>query len=311
MAYYLTEINERCRSDAAAFIRDCDQIYQQRLEDAADRILSSYVHSPIVLLSGPSGSGKTTTAKKITDILEQRGVHTHYVSMDDYFLSVSPETTPRMPDGSYDLESPLCLDMELLSDHFSRLSRGERVWIPKYEFSRQMRDMAAGRSLQLKDDEIVIFEGIHALNDMITAPHPEAFKLYISARSTVNDDDGNVVFKGTWMRLMRRVVRDHLFRGTNPAETLFRWDSVRRGEILYISPFKDKADLQLDSSFAYEVPVLNNTVNDLFNTLTPDTPRLEELQHIVPAYELFEDVSPDLVAEDALLREFIGGGIYA
>ena len=311
MAYYLTEINERCRSDAAAFIRDCDQIYQQRLEDAADRILASYVRSPIVLLSGPSGSGKTTTAKKITDILEQRGVRTHYVSMDDYFVTVSPETTPRMPDGSYDLESPLCLDMELLSDHFSRLSRGERVWIPKYEFSRQMRDMAAGRSLQLRDDEIVIFEGIHALNDMITAPHPEAFKLYISARSTVNDDDGNVVFKGTWMRLMRRVVRDHLFRGTDPAETLRRWDSVRRGEILYISPFKDKADLQLDSSFAYEVPVLNNTVNDLFNTLTPDTPRLEELQHIVPAYELFEDVSPELVAEDALLREFIGGGIYA
>ena len=311
MAYYLSEINERCRSDAAAFIRDCDQIYQQRLEDAADRILASYVRSPIVLLSGPSGSGKTTTAKKITDILEQRGVRTHYVSMDDYFLTVSPESTPRMPDGSYDLESPLCLDMELLSDHFSRLSRGERVWIPKYEFSRQMRDMAAGRSLQLRDDEIVIFEGIHALNDMITAPHPKAFKLYISARSTVNDDDGNVVFKGTWMRLMRRVVRDHLFRGTAPAETLRRWDSVRRGEILYISPFKDKADLQLDSSFAYEVPVLNNTVNDLFNTLTPDTPRLEELQHIVPAYELFEDVSPELVAEDALLREFIGGGIYA
>lgn len=311
MAYYLTEINERCRSDAAAFIRDCDQIYQQRLEDAADRILASYVRSPIVLLSGPSGSGKTTTAKKITDILEQRGVRTHYVSMDDYFVNVSPETTPRMPDGSYDLESPLCLDMELLSDHFSRLSRGERVWIPKYEFSRQMRDMAAGRSLQLRDDEIVIFEGIHALNDMITVSHPEAFKLYISARSTVNDDDDNVIFKGTWMRLMRRVVRDHLFRGTDPAETLRRWDSVRRGEILYISPFKDKADLQLDSSFAYEVPVLNNTVNDLFNTLTPDTPRLEELQHIVPAYELFEDVSPELVAEDALLREFIGGGIYA
>lgn len=311
MAYYLSEINERCRSDAAAFIRDCDQIYQQRLEDAADRILASYVRSPIVLLSGPSGSGKTTTAKKITDILEQRGVRTHYVSMDDYFVTVSPEATPRMPDGSYDLESPLCLDMELLSDHFSRLSRGERVWIPKYEFSRQMRDMAAGRSLQLRDDEIVIFEGIHALNDMITAPHPEAFKLYISARSTVNDDDDNVIFKGTWMRLMRRVVRDHLFRGTDPAETLRRWDSVRRGEILYISPFKDKADLQLDSSFAYEVPVLNNTVNDLFNTLTPDTPRLEELQHIVPAYELFEDVSPELVAEDALLREFIGGGIYA
>ena len=145
---------------------------------------------------------------------------------------------------------------------------------------------------------------------MITDTHPEAFKLYISARSVVEDDNGEVIFKGTWMRLMRRVVRDNLYRGTYAADTLQRWASVRRGEKLYISPFKDKADLKLDSSFAYEVPVLNNTVNDLFKTLTPDTPRLEELQHIVPAYELFEDVSPDLVAPDALLREFIGVGIY-
>ena len=202
------------------------------------------------------------------------------------------------------------MDMELLNDHFTRLSRGEQVWIPKYSFTRQMRDTGAGHALQLRDGEIAIFEGIHALNDMITDTHPEAFKLYISARSVVEDDNGEVIFKGTWMRLMRRVVRDNLYRGTDAAETLQRWASVRRGEKLYISPFKDKADLKLDSSFAYEVPVLNNTVNDLFKTLTPDTPRLEELQHIVPAYELFEDVSPDLVAPDALLREFIGGGIY-
>ena len=308
MAYYLSEINERCRKDPVSFIAECDAIYQQRLEEAAERILASYERSPIVLLSGPSGSGKTTTARKISEILSRRGMRTHYISMDDYFKSVSPLTTPRLPDGGYDLESPLCMDMELLNDHFTRLSRGEQVWIPKY--SRQMRDTGAGHALQLRDGEIAIFEGIHALNDMITDTHPEAFKLYISARSVVEDDNGEVIFKGTWMRLMRRVVRDNLYRGTDAAETLQRWASVRRGEKLYISPFKDKADLKLDSSFAYEVPVLNNTVNDLFKTLTPDTPRLEELQHIVPAYELFEDVSPDLVAPDALLREFIGGGIY-
>ena len=310
MAYYLSEINERCRKDPVSFIAECDAIYQQRLEEAAERILASYERSPIVLLSGPSGSGKTTTARKISEILSRRGMRTHYISMDDYFKSVSPLTTPRLPDGGYDLEAPLCMDMELLNDHFTRLSRGEQVWIPKYSFTRQMRDTGAGHALQLRDGEIAIFEGIHALNDMITDTHPEAFKLYISARSVVEDDNGEVIFKGTWMRLMRRVVRDNLYRGTDAAETLQRWASVRRGEKLYISPFKDKADLKLDSSFAYEVPVLNNTVNDLFKTLTPDTPRLEELQHIVPAYELFEDVSPDLVAPDALLREFIGGGIY-
>lgn len=310
MAYHLSEINERCRKDAAAFVNECNAIYQHELENAADRILSNYVRSPIVLLSGPSGSGKTTTSKKISEILEKRGMHTHYVAMDDYFLSVGPDTTPVLPDGSYDLESPLCLDMELLNDHFSRLSRGETVQVPKYDFTHQRRDPVETHELFLKDDEIVVFEGIHALNDAITDVHPEAFKLYISARSNVLDDNNKVVFKGTWMRLMRRTVRDYQFRGIDAAETLKRWASVRRGEKLYISPYKDKANLQFDSSFGYEVPMLNNTVTDLFNALPPETPRYEELISIMPAFELFEDIPIDLLPKDAMLREFTGGGIY-
>lgn len=310
MAYYLSEINERCRKDAAAYVAECNAIYQQQLENAADRILANYVRSPIVLLSGPSGSGKTTTSKKISEILKKRGMTTHYVAMDDYFITVSPENTPRLPDGGYDLESPLCVDMDLLNEHFSALSRGETVFVPKYDFTKQRRDPVEGHKFRLKDDEIVVFEGIHALNDAITDVHPEAFKLYISARSNVLDDDSKLIFKGTWMRLMRRTVRDYHFRGTNAAETLKRWASVRRGERLYISPFKDKANLQFDSSFGYEVPMLNNTVTDLFNALPADTPRYEELVSILPAFELFEDISPDLLPKDALLREFVGGGIY-
>ena len=310
MAYQLSDINFKTVADPKGFIEECDEVYRRRVETAADKIIENRRNSPIVLLSGPSGSGKTTTARKISEALERKGVHSHYVGMDDYFKTVDPATAPRTAEGEIDLESPLCLDMELLNEHFDLLAQGKRIYVPKYEFSRQMRMFEPSKSIKLKNDEVVVFEGIHALNDMITDTHPEAFKLYISARSVVEDDNGEVIFKGTWMRLMRRVVRDNLYRGTDAAETLQRWASVRRGEKLYISPFKDKADLKLDSSFAYEVPVLNNTVNDLFKTLTPDTPRLEELQHIVPAYELFEDVSPDLVAPDALLREFIGGGIY-
>ena len=309
MAYYLSEINERCRKDAAAYVAECNAIYQQQLENAADRILSNYIRSPIVLLSGPSGSGKTTTSKKISEIMAKRHMTTHYVAMDDYFITVG-ESTPRLPDGGYDLESPLCVDWELLNEHFSALSRGEKIFVPKYDFTKQRRDPVEGHELQLKDDEIVVFEGIHALNDLVTDVHPEAYRLYISARSNVLDDDGNKVFKGTWMRLMRRTVRDYQFRGTDAAETLSRWASVRRGEILYISPFKDKANLQFDSSFGYEVPMMNNMVTDLFNDLPEDTERFEELQSILPAFELFEDISPELLPKDALLREFVGGGIY-
>ena len=309
MAYYLSEINERCRRDAAAYVAECNAIYQQQLENAADRILSNYIRSPIVLLSGPSGSGKTTTSKKISEIMAKRHMTTHYVAMDDYFITVG-ETTPRLPDGGYDLESPLCVDWELMNQHFSALSRGEKIFIPKYDFTTQRRDPDGGHELQLKDDEIVVFEGIHALNDLVTDVHPEAYRLYISARSNVLDDDGKTVFKGTWMRLMRRTIRDFQFRGTDAAETLERWASVRRGEILYISPFKDKANLQFDSSFGYEVPMMNNMVTDLFNALPDNTERFEELQSILPAFELFEDISPDLLPRDALLREFVGGGIY-
>lgn len=311
MAYYLTEINERCRADAAGYIAECDELYARKLETAADRIQENRARSPIVLLSGPSGSGKTTTAMKICEVLESRGIRTHTVSLDDYFKTVSPETTPRTASGAYDLESPLCLDMELLNRHFTVLSEGGKVYIPKYDFVHQKRLMRINRSLQLRDDEIVVYEGIHALNDMITGSHPEAFKLYISARSNVLDDSGKVVFKGTWMRLMRRTVRDYLFRGTQAQDTLAHWANVRRGEKLYISPFKDKADLQFDSSFPYEVPVLNNTVTGLFAAMPAETPRYQELRSIVPAFELFEDVSPELLADDSLLREFIGGGKYS
>ena len=143
--------------------------------------------SPIVLLSGPSGSGKTTTAMKIAEELQRRGVNSRAVAMDNYFKTLNPKTAPRTPEGDIDYESPLCMDMELLDAHFTALSRGEEIVVPKFEFARQMRNDARGTPLKLGKNEIAIFEGIHALNDDIAGPHPEAAKLYISARSNVNE----------------------------------------------------------------------------------------------------------------------------
>ena len=309
MAYQLKEINDRIRSDPKAFLAECDAAYDQKVAQAAEQILENTRHSPVVLLSGPSGSGKTTTAMKLDEELERRGVRTHSVGMDDYFRSVDPRTTPRTPEGELDLESPKCLDMDLLNEHFTLLSQGKTVIVPKYEFSRQMRVIDPSRRLRLKKDEIVIFEGIHALNDDITQVHPEAFKLYISARSNVLDE-GALVFKGTWMRLMRRTVRDHLFRGADAAYTLRLWANVRRGEKKNISPFKNKANFQFDTSFPYEVSVLKDQAAALFATVPDGTERYEELHSIVPALERFLPIDPALVKPDALLREFIGGGIY-
>ncbi len=309
MAYDLKDINFRTVADPKGFIEECDAVYAKRVETAADMIIENSRRSPIVLLSGPSGSGKTTTARKISEELERRGVHAHYVGMDDYFLTVDPKTAPRTPEGDIDFESPLCMDMELLNEHFSMLADGKRIFVPKYEFSRQMRVIEPSKSIKLKRDEIVVFEGIHALNDMITQRHPDAFKLYISARSDVTFN-GATVFKGTWFRLVRRTVRDYNFRGADPAQTLSMWANVRRGEKANISPFKDKANFQLDSSFPYEMAVMNDTATKLFSSIPEGIERYDELRQVLPALQLFGVIDEALVAPDALIREFIGGGEY-
>ena len=309
MAFQLSDINFKTISDPKAFIEEEDARYHSKVETAAEKILENKKKSPIVLLSGPSGSGKTTTAMKIAEQLEKRGVRTHYVAMDDYFNTVNPATAPRTPEGEIDFESPLCLDLELLNRHFAQLAQGRRIYVPKYEFSRQMRVQEPSKSIKLHDDEMVIFEGIHALNDLITKQNPEAFKLYIAAMSDVCFN-GRTVFKMTWFRLLRRMVRDYNFRGSDPDTTMGMWANVRRGEKHYISPFKQKADYQFDTSHAYEPPLYNSTATELFKTVPEGIERFDELRQVLPAIQLFGHIDENLIAPDALVREFIGGGIY-
>jgi uridine kinase len=309
MSFKLEDINFRTVSDPKGLIEEGDARYMERVNEAADRIIANRKTSPIVLLSGPSGSGKTTSSMKIAEALNKKGIGTHYVGMDDYFKTIDPKTVPRTPDGDMDLESPRCLDMELLNKHFTRLAKGERIFVPKYEFSRQMRVQEPSKSIKLGSDEIVIFEGIHALNGMITHQHPEAFRLYISARSDVEFGD-RVVFKRTWFRLVRRTVRDYLFRGSDPAETMAMWANVRRGEKLYISPYKNTADFQFDTALPYELPVMNEQITELFSSVPEGIERFNELREVLPAIQLFGVIDSKLVAPDSLLREFIGGGVY-
>ena len=309
MAYQLQEINRRIKTDVTEILEEWKLPYALRVSLAADRILSNLDKSPVVLLSGPSGSGKTTTAMKIAEELQRRGVNTHAVAMDNYFKSLNRKTAPRTPEGDIDYESPQCLDMELLEQHFAALSRGEEIIIPKFEFARQMRNDALGTPLKLGKNEIAIFDGIHALNDDIAGPHPEAAKLYISARSNVNDGAA-LRFKGTWMRLTRRAVRDYSFRGTGVADTLEMWANVRRGEKLYISPYKNRADIIFDSSLPYEVSVMKNFALPLLQAVPEENARRGELLELIEAFQWFEPIDPELVPVDSLLREFIGGGSY-
>ena len=308
MSYQITDINYRLVTDPVGMIEEGDANYHSLVDQAAEHIIGNLQNSPIVLLSGPSGSGKTTTAMKIADALSRRGIGTHYVSMDDYFRTIGPDT-PRTSEGALDLESPLCLDMELLNEHFTRLSRGEQVDLPRYDFAARARAPEPQRAIRLARDEVVIFEGIHALNDSITQRHREAFKLYISARSDVFYGE-SMVFKRSWFRLVRRMVRDYNFRGSSPDDTLAMWANVRRGEKLYISPFKNKADFQFDTSLPYELPVFNTTATMLFRSIPEGIERYDELRSVLPAIQMFGHIDEKLVPETSLLREFIGGGVY-
>ncbi len=312
MPYQLQEINHSLRTDPKGFLERSDAAYQSRIDAAVDRILERMKVSPIVLLSGPSGSGKTTTAMKLEQELERRGVNTHTISMDNYYKTLNRKTAPRTPEGDIDYESPVLLDLDLLDETFSKLSRGEWVVVPKYEFARQMRNDSRGTFLKLDKNEIAIFEGIHALNDDIFGRHPEATGLYISARSNVLEGE-QLRFKGTWMRISRRAVRDYNFRGTDLLETLLMWYNVRRGEKKYISPYKNRANVVIDSSLPYEVSVFANyaaALSQAADQIPADNPRYGEFHDLVDSFRYFEPVDLDLVPPESLIREFIGGGSY-
>lgn len=310
MNYSISELNRRIIREPREFIAECESNYQSHIVRAADKIIENMKNSPVVLLSGPSGSGKTTTAYKLEHELEKRGVVSHTISIDDYFHDVDVRKAPRTADGSIDFEHPDCVDMELLNEHFSCLRKGKEICIPKFLFARQKRSASVCRRLKLEKNEIAIFEGIHALNNAITDPNPEATKIYISAIVDFLDDEGKKRFTGTCLRLMRRVVRDNNFRGASAEYTIALWDNVLRGEKLYIYPFMDKADITINSALLYEVAVMKQFACPLFAELPEDNPQRETLARILPALELFEDLSPDFVPEDSLLREFIGGSIY-
>lgn len=312
MAYSLSKINDAVRSDPQGFVQESDAAYDKKIEAAARKIADNLSKSRIVLLSGPSGSGKTTTAKKIEAKLKELGINSHSVEMDNYFKTVDPETAPRNREGQIDYESPFCMDMDLLNRHFAALDRGERILIPKFEFARQMRSDIKSQPLQLGKDEIAIFEGIHALNDIITGRNPNAAKVYISARSDILDDAGDVVFKRTWLRLERRTVRDSKFRAWKADVTVKMWANVRRGEKLYISPFKDNASIVFDSALPYEVSAIRPFAQPLFDHLrvSPDTERYEEVHQLADAYPKFDILDEKYISPDSLIREFIGGGIY-
>ncbi|MBR5543137.1 MAG: nucleoside kinase [Oscillospiraceae bacterium] len=309
MALDLKEINVRIEKDPCGFVQECEENYERMILASAKKIAGRIDKSRVVLLSGPSGSGKTTTALKLEKALENLGVGTIPVSLDDYFRTVDFKTAPKDEKGNIDYESPECLDLPLLDRHIKEIIDGGEVYVPKFDFKSQSRSDIT-TPLRLSKNEIVIFEGIHALNDKITSAAGEhGIKLYISARENIMKD-GKVFYKGTWTRLTRRLVRDNLFRGADANFTLPIWENIRRGEKMYISPFRDRADIIINSTHGYEINVLKKHLKAAVTSVPTGIPRYDEICELLENVNGFSDLSDDFVPKDSLLREFIGGGSF-
>jgi uridine kinase len=305
--FELNDIRQKIAADPRGFLAECDHTLNGRITRAAAAIATGSRKRPVVLLAGPSGSGKTTTAHKLAEELEWIGVGTRVISMDNYFLTVDKETHPRNAKGEIDYESPNCLDLPLLTSHFEELTAGKEVLVPHFDFAKQKRDMSGATVLKLGKDEVAVFEGIHALNPLLLGGCPESkCRVYVSGRANVRDGSA-LMYKGTWLRLTRRIIRDANFRGWESGTTMKVWANVRRGEKKYISPYKSSADITIDTALPYEVPVFRNLALDLFREVPKDAERYDELCQIAPLLEQFPSLPSEWVSSRALMREFIGG----
>ena len=297
------DINDRIRESAGEFIAECDHHYRQQAHDAAETVAGLIpARGKVILLAGPSGSSKTTTAKFIGEYLQHFGVRCHIISLDDYYYNFDSGRYPLDEEGKEDLESPLGLDLRLLNRHMDALNSGKEVKIPYFDFSTRKRDRGGARPLQLGADEAVIFEGINGLNPLITDRNPDAIRVFV-APTTPLTRKGKVLFDCEKIRLLRRMVRDFNYRAATPELTLNQWASVMRGERMYIAPYSHTADITIDSTLGYEVPVLGYILTPMLETLPQDVPQRPIIDEILRAIPSIAPIAPELVPESSLLRK--------
>lgn len=262
----------------------------------------------LILVAGPSSSGKTTFAKRLSIQLQVNGVLPKIISMDDYFLP--RKKTPKKINGDYDYENIEALDLELLNSDLKALMSGKEIKIPKYNFISGKREKSY-RKFRLGENEIIIMEGIHGLNDKLTPsiPFNQKIKIYVSALNNLNIDSHNRIMT-TDSRKFRRMVRDYKFRGHQPEYTLGMWDSVREGEDKYIFPYQENADFMLNSSLTYELGVLKKFLMPLLKSITNFSETYTEAQRLMRILDHIYNIQNELIPSNSILREFVGGSIF-
>jgi uridine kinase len=289
------------RADASALLEWDRTRYFDQISKAADVIAANAEQRPIVLLAGPSGSGKTTTALLIERELERRGLGTHTLQMDHYFSPLTPEEIALMKENKLDLEKPSRVDGPFFRQQLGQLLKGEPVELPRYDFKTSKR-VFEGHILQRKPGEIVIMEGIHALNPEVSGYTDSTIRVYVSVRTRVATQDGQVLHPSK-IRLARRILRDRTGRGRNIYDTVGMKTKVVEGEAKYIMPYKPNAHIDIDTFYGSELGVYRPLLLEDLKKVLGQYPELEDLAHTM---EELPDIDSAMVPKDSLLREFIG-----
>lgn len=301
----LEEINRQMEMDPIGFVAECEAEYSREIFEAADLIRQRRRECPLVLLSGPSGSGKTTAASQMEDQLRRWGISSLSLSMDNYFFPLREEEAPRDEDGNVDFESPLCLDKDFLSQHVTDLIRGREIRPPKFDFVHKKR-LFQDEPIRLPKGDILVIEGIHALNPEVTGDIEEyAVGMYISMRTRIQRPDGTLIKPGH-LRAIRRIIRDHTHRGKNAAQTAAAWESVRRGEYLYIRPHKGHADISINTLIPYEGCVTCRLAKPLLEASRRELEESQRGRELLELSEFFFPMEESIVPKASLLNEFLG-----
>ena len=278
-------------------------LHEKRISSIADKIKAN-PKIKVILIAGPSSSGKTTFANRLCLHLKINHINPVVISLDDYY--VDDDRMPLDENGVMDFECVESIDYELFNDHLSRLAAGETVEIPKYDFN--LRRRVKGESITLGEGQIVIAEGIHALNELLTSrvKHENKYKIYLSCLTSLCLDEYNA-FSPTDNRLLRRMVRDAAYRNTPPEDTFRLWQSVRRGEQKYIFPFESEADEVFNSSLVYELAVLKKPALELLDTIAEDSIYYSRARRLCKLLGYVREMEKDPVPPTSILREFVGG----
>ena len=292
---------------ATDIINISEALQEKKLAKIAEEI-ASRKGVKLVLLAGPSSSGKTTSCKRLSIQLAVNGLKPLQISLDDYF--VDRDKTPKDENGDFDFESIYALNLDLLNEQFNALFRGEEVELPKYDFPSG-KSVKSGKKLKLEPNNVLVVEGIHALNPELTAhvPEEQIFRVYASALTTILLDNHNYI-PTTDNRLLRRIIRDYKYRGVSAQETIRRWPSVRSGENKWIFPFQENADAMLNTAMLYELSVLKMQAEPLLQQVPENCEEFAEACRLLKFLKYFKGIPYNNLPPTSLLREFLGGSSF-